>query len=106
MRTLFITPANVVLSCACPAVSSTASGRPVPSVTRCTLVPKPPRLRPSAWSAGSPGGGFFFRRPARSSCRADVGAVDAEQLGVDEPGLVEAQLEALDDAVEQAALAQ
>src|SRR5262249_16642764 len=106
MRTLSMTRSNCGLSCLCPAVTSTARGRPLPSVTRCSLVPKPPRLLPRAWSAGSEGGGFFFRRPGRGPRRPDVGAVDAEQLGVDEPGLVELQLERLDDAVEQAALAQ
>src|SRR5262249_55404916 len=106
MRTLSMTRSNCGLSCLCPAVTSTARGRPLPSVTRCSLVPKPPRLLPRAWSAGSEGGGFFFRRPGRGPRRPDVGAVDAEQLGVDEPGLVELQLEPLDDAVEQAALAQ
>src|SRR5262245_49842083 len=100
MRTSFITPSNEVLSWAWPAVTSTASGSPLPSVTTCTLVPKPPRLRPRAWSGGSPGGGFFFRGPGRGPCRPDVGAVDAEQVGVDEPGLVQAQLELPDDPVE------
>src|SRR5437879_4866078 len=106
MRTLPMTRSNCVLSCRCPAVTSMASGRPLPSVTKCTLVPKPPRLRPNAWSAGSPGGGFFFRSSACGSCRPDVGAVDAEQVGVDQPGLVEAQLEPLDDALKQPAFPQ
>src|SRR6185312_1346504 len=101
MRTLFMTRSNCVLSCRCPAVNSTASGSPLPSATRWILVPKPPRLRPSAWSAGSPGGGFFFRRAGGGTGRPDVGAVDAEQAGVDEPGLVEPQLELPDDPVEQ-----
>jgi hypothetical protein len=70
------------------------------------LVPKPPRLRPNAWSTGSSGGGFFFRRAGGGSGRANVGAVDAEQLRVDEPGLVEPQLEPLDDPVEQPTAAQ
>src|SRR4051795_11622056 len=106
MRTAFMTRSNWVLSCRCPAVTSTAKGRPLPSVTKWTLVPKPPRLRPSAWSAGSPGGSFFFRGPGGGPGRADVGAVDAERVGVDEPGLVEPQLEPREDTVEQAALAQ
>ncbi len=33
-----------------------------------------------------------------------MGAVDAEQVGVDQPGLVQPQLQPLDDAVEQPAL--
>jgi hypothetical protein len=69
------------------------------------LVPKPPRLRPRAWSGGSPAGGFFFRRPGGRAGGADVGAVDAEQLGVDEAPFVEPQLQPLDNAVEQAAVA-
>src|SRR4051795_7706755 len=106
MRTWSMTRSNWVDSCRCPAVTSTASGRPLPSLTRWTLVPKPPRLRPKAWSAGSPGGGFFFRRPRRGAGGADVGAVDAEQLGVDQPGRVEPQLQPCGDAVEQPAAAQ
>src|SRR5262249_26465314 len=50
---------------------------------KCSLVPKPPWLRPRAWSAGSPGGGFFFRRPSRRLVRPDDRTVDAEQLPVD-----------------------
>src|SRR5687767_5185569 len=98
-----MTPSSAVLSCAGPAVTSTARGNPLPSVIRCTLVPKPPRLRPSARSEGSPGGGFSFRRPGGGPSRADVGSVDAEQVRIDEPGLVQAQLEFLDDPVEPAA---
>src|SRR5215470_2590765 len=105
MWTCSSTRSHCVDSCRCPAVTSTASGRPLPSVTRWTLVPKPPRLRPRAWSAGSPDGRFFFRRPGGRAGGPDVGTVDAEQLRVDEPGLVEPQLQALDDPVEQAALA-
>src|SRR5262249_17741410 len=59
-----------------------------------------------AWSSGSAGGRFFFRRPGRRAGGADVGAVDAEQVGVDQTGLVQPQLQPLDDALEQAALAQ
>src|SRR5215471_13485768 len=105
MRTLPMTRSSCVHSWRCPGVTSAASGTPVPSQTRCTLVPKPPRLRPRAWSTGPPGGRFFFRRPARGAGGADVGAVDAEQLRVDQPRLVQAQLQALDGAVEQPALA-
>src|SRR6187549_2923765 len=106
MRTWSSTASSCVLSCRCPAVTSTASGNPLPSLTRWTLVPKPPRLRPRPWSAGSPGGGFFFRRPCGGAGGADVGAVDAEQFGVDQPGLVEAQLQSLNDALQEATLAE
>jgi len=69
-------------------------------------VPKPPRERPRPWSGGSPGGRFFFRRPGGRAGGPDVGAVDAEQVGVDQPGFVEPQLQALDDLVQQAAAAE
>src|SRR6516164_4029767 len=106
MRTASSTRSASLDSCRCPAVTSAASGRPLPSLTRWIFVPKPPRDRPRAWSAGSPGGRFFFRGPRRCAGGADVGAVDAEQVRVNEPGLVEPQLQPLQDAVEQAALAQ
>src|SRR3954452_19566599 len=106
MRTRSSTRSACVDSCRCPAVTSAASGRPLPSLTRWIFVPNPPRERPRAWSSGSPGGGFFFRGPRRRAGGADVGAVDAEQVGVEQPRLVEAQLQPLDDAVEQPAAAQ
>jgi hypothetical protein len=55
------TGASWVLSWRCPAVMTTASGRPFPSHARWNLVVSPPRLRPSPSSAGwtIP----FFRRP-------------------------------------------
>src|SRR5690242_2133848 len=105
MRTWPRARSHCVDSWRCPAVTSAASGRPPPSQTRWTFVPNPPRERPRAWSSGSPGGRFFFRRPGGRAGGADVGAVDAEQLGVDQPLLVQPQLQALDEAVEQAALA-
>src|SRR4051794_34696529 len=71
------------VSCSCPGPTATAMGVPSPSQIRCNLVPKPPWLRPRAWSAGSPAAGFFFRRPRRRLVRPDDGAVDAEQLPVD-----------------------
>src|SRR5687768_13726561 len=104
MRTLFMTRSTWVHSCRWPGVTSTARGSPRPSQTRWTLVPKPPRDVPRAWSAGSPGGGFFFRRPGRGLGRPDVRAVDAEQLGVDQPGRVEPELEPPDDAVDEPGL--
>src|SRR5947209_3526656 len=106
MRTWSRTRSSCVLSWRWPGVTTAASGSPLPSLTRWTLVPKPPRLRPRAWSAGSPAGRFFFRRPGGRAGGADLGAVDAEQLGVNQPGLVQPQLEPLDEAVEQAAPAQ
>src|ERR1700722_987682 len=71
------------VSCSCPGPTATASGVPCPSQIRCNLVPKPPWLRPSAWSSGSPSGRFFFRRPRRRLVRPDDGAIDAEQFPVD-----------------------
>src|SRR4051812_13780968 len=71
------------VSCCWPGPTATAMGVPSPSQIRCSLVPKPPWLRPRAWSSGSPAGGFFFRRPGRRLVRPDDGAVDAEQLPVD-----------------------
>ena len=59
-----------VLSCTCPAVTSTASGTPAPSVTRWNFDPNPPRPRPSAWSRGSSGCRsrlFCQPRPRRGS---------------------------------------
>src|SRR5262249_9465507 len=74
-----------------------------PSLTGWIFVPQPPRARPRAWSAGSPGGRFFFRGPRGGAGGADVGAIDAEQVGVDQPGLVEPPLEPLGNPVEQTA---
>src|SRR5437764_7888875 len=106
MRTLPRTRSTWVLSCRCPGVRTAASGRPVPSLTKWIFVPNPPRERPRAWSAGSPAGRFFFRRPGRRAGGPDGGAVDAEQVRVDQPGLAQPELEAPDDAVEQAGLAE
>src|SRR3954468_20224627 len=70
------------VSCSCPGPTATAMGVPSPSQIKCSLVPNPPWLRPKAWSSGSPGGGFFFRRPGRRLVRSDDGTVDAEQFPV------------------------
>src|SRR5438874_8214141 len=70
------------VSCPCPGPTATAIGVPAPSQVRCNLVPKPPWLRPRAWSSGSPSGGFFFRRPSRRLVGSDDRAVNAEQLPV------------------------
>src|SRR5205085_7646095 len=69
-------------SLACPACTATARPRPRPSVTRESLVLNPPRLRPSAWSGGSPGG-RFSPRARGGAVRPDDGRVHAEQLEVD-----------------------
>lgn len=88
------------LSCAWPALRATARGSPWPSVTRCSLVVNPPRLRPRAWSAGSPGG-WFFPRARGDAMRPDVAAVDAPELPVDPAGLGQLVLEHGEDAVPQ-----
>ena len=46
------TAPSCVLSWRCPAVTTTDSGRPLPSQERCNLVLSPPRLLPSASSSG------------------------------------------------------
>src|SRR5262249_60103866 len=74
---------NCCVSCSWPGLTVTASGVPAASQIRCNFVPKPPRLRPRAWSAGSPAGRFFFRGPGRRLVRPDHGPVDGEQLPVD-----------------------
>src|SRR4051794_41197339 len=106
MRTLFSTDPACLASSRGPAVPPPASGRPLPSLTTCTFVPKPPRERPRAWSAGSPGGGFFFPGPRGGAGGADIAAVDAEQVRVDQPGLVQVELQPLDDLVQQPAPAE
>lgn len=73
IRTASINTSNCVDSCLCPAVASTARGRPRPSVTRCSFVPNPPRERPRAWSGGSLAPPFSPHQPLpglpESSCR-------------------------------------
>ena len=73
IRTAFISTSNWVDSCLWPAVTSMASGKPWPSVTKCSFVPNPPRERPRAWSGGSSGPPFcpLLRPPdwLGSSCR-------------------------------------
>jgi hypothetical protein len=55
--------------------------RPRPSVTRCNLLPNPPRERPNAWSAGSwtP----LSCRPRRPRVRPGPRAVHAPQVPID-----------------------
>src|SRR3954471_20242361 len=89
------------VSCSWPGPTATASGVPSPSQTRCNLVPKPPWLRPRAWSSGSPGGGFFFRRPRRRLVRPDDGAVDAEEFPIDLLAIDLARLQVSQDPVPQ-----
>ncbi len=76
------------LSCRCPSLRCRANGRPRPSLARCSLVVRPPRLRPRhsrapGASAGSP---FFFRsvgRPGGVLMRPDGGAVDGHHTPLD-----------------------
>src|SRR3954463_7166275 len=89
------------VSCSWPGPTATAIGVPSPSQIRCSLVPKPPWLRPRAWSSGSPGGGFFFRRPRRRLVRPDDGAVDAEQLPIDLVAVHLTRLQVAQDFVPQ-----
>ena len=65
IRTASISTSNCVDSCLWPAVASTASGRPRPSVTRCSFVLNPPRERPRAWSMGSSAPPFSLLRLPR-----------------------------------------
>src|SRR5439155_18897777 len=90
------------VSCSCPGPTATAIGVPCPSQIRCNLVPKPPWLRPMAWPWGSPGGGFFFRRPGRRLVRPDDGAVAAEQAPIDLLAVHLACLQVPQDFVPQA----
>ncbi len=45
---------NTTVSCRSPDVSTKCIGLPKPSAFICTLVLKPPALRPKAWVSGSP----------------------------------------------------
>src|SRR5262245_34872947 len=93
------------VSCSCPGPTATASGVPAPSQIRCSLVPKPPWLRPRAGSSGSPGGGSFPPRPGGRLVRPDHGAVDAEQPPVDLVAVHLACLQVPEDLVPQAVAA-
>lgn len=85
IRTASISASNCVDSCAWPGVASMASGRPRPSVTMCSLVPKPPLERPRASSGGSAQPPFcqlqrqldwpvrWFRRRTRGPSRSGLG---------------------------------
>src|SRR6266496_3763293 len=101
------TGSSCVLSCRWPAVRRTARGRPRPSAARWSLVVIPPRLRPSASSAGvtSP----FFRRRRRLGLRGcvarsrrvlmspDAGPVDRDHRPDDFPDGLRFALEGLED---------
>src|SRR5438552_1065806 len=86
------------------------------SHTRCTLVPKPPCERPSAWSSGSErcadagppnsgGGSGFFPRPGGGLVGTNDGGIDAPEVAVDEPLLVESQQQGIKDLGPGAVLA-
>src|SRR5262245_572957 len=93
---------NRCVSCSWPGPTATASGVPWPSQIRCNFVPKPPWLRPRAWSAGSPAGRFFFRGPRRRLVGPNHRAIDGKQLPVDLPAVDLAGLQVPQDAVPQA----
>src|SRR5438128_1486031 len=91
-----------------PAVTHTARMMPWLSQTRCVLVPKPPRERPSAWSCGSwscidsgphscGGGSGFFFRPSGGRVGAVDGAVETPQIAVDEARLIELEQQSVKD---------
>src|SRR3954453_12502042 len=99
-----------------PAVTHTARMMPWLSQTKCVLVPKPPRERPSAWSCGScicidsgplscGGGSGFFFRPSGGRVGAVDGAVETPQLAIDEARLVELEQESVKDLGPGAVLA-
>src|SRR5436305_4185038 len=91
-----------------PAVPHTARRLPWLSQTRWTLVLKPPRDRPSAWSAGSCscaasgppscGGlsGFFFRPGSRDVGPVD-GAVETPEVTLDDAGSVQLEQQGVED---------
>src|SRR5436305_1330921 len=99
-----------------PAVPHTARRLPWLSQTRWTLVLKPPRDRPSAWSAGSCScaasgppscgrvSGFFFR-PGGGGVRPVDGAVEAPQVALDDAALVESEQQGVEDLGPGAVLA-
>src|SRR5690606_2216644 len=98
------TGARYGLSLACPATSSAARGRPSPSESRSRWLPQPPRLLPSAWSAGSPLGLFFPRRPRSGPVRPDMRAVVEKQLPVHAVAVLHLALQRLEQRVKDPGL--
>src|SRR6516162_3709404 len=92
---------NCWVSCSWPGLTVTAIGVPSPSQIKCSFVPKPPWLRPKAWSSGSPTGRFFFRRSRRRLVSPNHGTVDSKQLPVDLPAVHLARLQVAQDAIPQ-----
>src|SRR5262245_17288964 len=111
-----MTGSNPWVSWVCPAVTHTARRSPWLSQTRWTLVLKPPRDRPNAWSCGSSscvasgppscGGcsGFFFR-PRGGGVSPVDGAIEAPQVALDDFGLVELEQQGVEDLRPSAVLA-
>src|SRR5262249_10816870 len=112
----FMTCSNPWVSWVWPALTHTARTIPWLSQTRWTLVLKPPRDRPSAWSGGSCicaasgppncGGcsGFFFRPGGRGVGAVD-GAVEAPQVALDDAGAVQGEQQGVEDLGPGAVLA-
>src|SRR4051794_8336181 len=67
-----------------PRVSTTCSTLPRPSVITCSLLPKPPRLRPKPWSSGSSLSTPFFPRSGSMPGGADTGGVGVPLGPVDQ----------------------
>src|SRR5690606_25620035 len=74
---------NSVHSFTLPAVRRNAVIVPWESHTTWSLEPNPPRLRPRAWSSGSPGVLVFSPRSGCGLESTDAGAIDAKELPVD-----------------------
>lgn len=71
-------------------------GRPRPSVSRWSLVEKPPRERPNAWSGGS--ADPLFASPRGGAAGADDGGVDEEDAPVDLRSVLQHGAQQLDQA--------
>src|SRR5262245_14903128 len=78
------------------------------SQARCSLVPKPPCERPSAWSGGSSscsgsgpasllGRSAFFSRPGGGPAGADDGGVHEPEVAVEEALVVQAEQQGVED---------
>src|SRR6266545_3302535 len=111
-----MTGSNPWVSWVWPAVTHTARMIPWLSQTRWTLVLKPPRDRPSAWSGGSSscvasgppncGGcaGLFFRAGGRGMGPVN-GAIEAPEVALDDFGLVELEQQGVENLGPGAVLA-